>query len=93
MSFFSVKYLSLEQRTIFNKGNNLGFDMTIKRCICRFKTLFLHICKSSKAIQLHTSAFEEALNYAPLRKTLRQLQYIELFIGCFSLYWDCMLRY
>ena len=54
---------------MFCRLNNEFFDLTIKRCIYVDFETNLRICKL--VLLLHTGEFEEALNYVPLRKTLR----------------------
>ena len=47
--------------------------------------MILCICKLLFQVGaiMHTSELKEALNYAPLRKTLRRLHFAELFMGYF----------
>ena len=83
---------NLRQCAILNKGNNLGFDMTIKRCICRFKTLFFCIYARRQVL---FSCIHKCIWRSPklctIKKDIKATTIHWTFYGLFSLFWDSML--
>ena len=77
---------------ILNKGNNSGFDMTIKRCICRFKTLFFRIYARRQVL---FSCIHKCICRSPklctIKKDIKATTIQWTFYGLFSLFWNSML--